>query len=281
MERVAVVIPNRNGAGFIGTCVEAAARAGAAEIVVVDDGSSDESPAEATAAGARVAQSPGQGFAAAVAHGFAETGAPFVLLLNSDCFLDDGAIRALAAAAASDARLALVGAGLLAPDGSNAKSHGPLLGLVDSLRALLTGRTGRGVDRDDTGLHDVEFVPLACALARRSAWEAVGGIDVGYRFYFEDYDLCWRLGQAGWRIAVCWDATAVHVGGASSTGSAESPSLPLYYAGLARYLRKRYPRRWVAFSAVWLPYALLQSARAPRRAGDFLGSARSVLLPPR
>ena len=180
-----------------------------------------------------------------------------------------------------NARLGLVGAGLRAPDGSPAKSHGPLLGLNDAIRALLTGRSGRSVDRGVTGLQDVEFVPLACALARRSAWDAVGGIDVRYGFYFEDYDLCWLLGRASWRIAVCWDAGAVHVGGASSTGSAGGPSLPLYYAGLARYLRKRYPRRWVAFSAVWLPYALLQTARAPRRRNDFLGSIRSVLLPPR
>ena len=39
-------------------------------------------------------------------------------------------------------------------------------------------------------------MPLACALVRRSAYDAVGGLDERYVFYFEDYDLCWRLAAA-------------------------------------------------------------------------------------
>ena len=280
MERVAAVIPNLNGAGFVGTCVEAALRAGAADVVVVDDGSQDASPAEAETAGARLLRSPGRGFAAAVAAGFAATDEQYVLVLNSDCFLDANAVSQLAAALDSEPGLALVGAGLRSPDGSPAKSHGVLLGLDGAVRALLTGSTGRGAERLASGLQHCEFVPLACALARRSAWDSVGGIDAGYAFYFEDYDLCWRLGAAGWQIAVLWDAGAVHLEGASSEADG-GPWLGQYYASLARYLRRRYPSRWVAFPAVWLPYAIVQTARRPHRASDFIGAAKAVVLPPR
>jgi GT2 family glycosyltransferase len=280
VERVAAVIPNLNGAGFVGTCVEAARRAGIDEVVVVDDGSSDASPAEAEAAGARVLRSPGRGFAAAVAAGFAATAEPYVLVLNSDCFVDEEAVRRLAAALDSEGELALVGAGLRTPDGAPAKSHGVLLGLDGTVRALLTGSTGRTVERLGSGLQHCEFVPLACALARREAWDSVRGIDTGYVFYFEDYDLCWRLAEAGWRIAVCWDAGAVHLEGASTESEGE-PRLRQYYASLGRYLRRRYPASWVAYPVVWLPYAAVQIVRRPRRAGDFVAAARGVVLPSR
>jgi len=279
VERVAAVIPNLNGAGFVGTCVEAARRAGVDEVVVVDDGSSDASPAEAEAAGARVVRSRGRGFATAVAAGFAETAQPYVLVLNSDCFVDEDAVRRLADALDSERELALVGAGLRTPDGAPAKSHGVLVELSGAIRALLTGHSGRRIARLDSGVQHCEFVPLACVLARRAAWDSVGGIDTGYVFYFEDYDLCWRVGRAGWRIAVCWDAGAVHVGGASSSADGQ-PWLRQYYASLARYLRKRYPASWIAFPAVWLPYAVVQTVRKPHRANDFVGAARAVVLPP-
>jgi GT2 family glycosyltransferase len=281
VERVAAVIPNLNGAGFIGDCIEAARRAGIETVVVVDDGSTDASPAEADAAGATVLRSTGRGFAGAVATGVASTDTPYVLVLNSDCFLDADAVMLLETALDRRPELALVGAGLRRVDGTPAKSHGVLLGLGDTVRALLTGRSGRGVARLDSGLQECEFVPLACVLARREAWDAVGGIDTGYVFYFEDYDLCWRVGRTGRRIAVCWDAGAVHVGGASSHATDERPWLRRYYAGLARYLRKRYPVTWVVFPAVWLPYACVQSLRRPRRAGDYLGAFRAVVLPSR
>lgn len=281
MESIAAVIPNRNGAGYVAGCVEAALQAGVTDVVVVDDGSTDASPKEAERAGARLLAGAGRGFATAVAQGVAATDAPYVLLLNSDCFLDADAVRRLAAALDADPGLALVGAGLRRPDGPAAKSHGSLLDLGGAIRAVVTGRSGAVVPRRGSGLQATPFVPLACAVARRSAWDSVGGIDTGYVFYFEDYDLCWRLGTAGWRIAVCWDAGAVHIGGASSSGRDPGPWTQQYYASLARYLRKRYPRRWVAFAAVWLPYALVQSARTPTRAGAYLGSLPAVLFPAR
>ena len=67
-----------------------------------------------------------------------------------------------------------------------------------------------------TGVEEVEFVPLACATVRRAAWDEAAGLDERFFFYFEDQDLCRRLRSLGWRIAVDWDAVAVHVGGGSS-----------------------------------------------------------------
>jgi len=55
---------------------------------------------------------------------------------------------------------------------------------------------------------DVDFSITACVVIRRSAFEAVGGLDETYFYGPEDIDLCLRLHEAGWRVvqvaaAVC------------------------------------------------------------------------------
>ncbi len=55
---------------------------------------------------------------------------------------------------------------------------------------------------------DVDFSITACVVMRRSAFEAIGGLDESYFYGPEDIDLCLRLREAGWRVvqvaaAVC------------------------------------------------------------------------------
>jgi GT2 family glycosyltransferase len=170
----------------------------------------------------------------------AQTAAGYALVLNSDAFVDPATPLLLAEALDGDGRLGLCGAGLRDERGARAKSHG------DALTLRRTVEIGLGIPgrqpAETGGLQHVTFVPLACALVRRSAFDAVGGLDEGYRFYFEDYDLCWRLAAAGWRLGVRWDAGAVHVGGGSSSASDPAGWLPRFQASRMRYLRKRYPR---------------------------------------
>ena len=263
----AAVVPNRDGAGLVGRCVEAALAGGAVEVVVVDDGSSDGSEREAAEAGARVLRSPGRGFAAAVNHGVAATRTPAVLLLNSDCFLDPEAVARLASALDDDGSLGAVGAALRDEHGAAARSHGYLLTLGVAIRVALSvppphpRSTGVGVQ-------PVPFVPLACVLARRGAWDAIGGLDERYPFYFEDHDACRRLRDAGWRLAVRWDATAVHEGGSSSSARDPQRWFVQYAESRARYLRTHYPRAWVVWAAVSIPAALLRALAWRVRRGE-------------
>jgi N-acetylglucosaminyl-diphospho-decaprenol L-rhamnosyltransferase len=50
---------------------------------------------------------------------------------------------------------------------------------------------------------------------RRTAWNEVGGLDEGVRFYNEDLDLALRLRAAGWGAAAVPEAVAVHLGSAT------------------------------------------------------------------
>jgi len=257
---VAVVVPNHNGDGIVGRCVAAAVAAGAAEVVVADDASSDDSAVEAAAAGARVVAANGRGFAAAVNTGAQATSAPYVLLLNSDCFVEPTTLTTLAAALDDDPQVALCGARLVNADGTPAKSFGRLVTLGNALSSAL----GRSAPAPQPALHGVQhvpFVPLACALVRRSDWETVGGLDERYRFYFEDYDFSWELGRRGRKIAVCWEARALHVGGASSSAREPQRWFVQYHESRARYLRKRYPRGSLVYATLWPVLAAGHAAR--------------------
>jgi GT2 family glycosyltransferase len=253
-----VVVPNRDGAGLVGRCVEAALAAGADEVVVVDDGSTDASAAEAAAAGARVVPAQGRGFAAAVNTGVRETAGESVLVLNSDCFLEPDALRELGGALADDPSLGAVGAGLVEPDGEPSRSHGRLMTPLLAVRSDVMLKPPPPPN-GTTGTEPVSFLPLACALVRRADWEAIGGLDESFPFYYEDQDFCLRLQRAGRRLAVRWDARAVHVGGGSSTRNDPQRWVPQFYASRAHYLRKHFGLRARLHGVLWSAIALLMS----------------------
>src|SRR4051794_21500480 len=57
---------------------------------------------------------------------------------------------------------------------------------------------------------DVEWTVGAFWLARRAAWERIGGFDERYFLYFDDVDLCHRLRTAGWSVRFDPTIRAIH-----------------------------------------------------------------------
>src|SRR5262249_14875254 len=96
MPDIGIVIVTYNSAEHIGSCLDAAL-ATSAEVVVVDNASSDATVEEAQKCGVRVIANPeNRGFAAAVNQGIAQLNVKFVLLLNPDASIVGGldALRA-------------------------------------------------------------------------------------------------------------------------------------------------------------------------------------------
>ena len=83
---VSVVVPAMNEAGAIGTVVrELSAVAPWREIIVIDDGSTDGTAAEAAAAGARVVRHPyNKGNGAAVKTGIRQAAGDYILIMDGD-----------------------------------------------------------------------------------------------------------------------------------------------------------------------------------------------------
>jgi hypothetical protein len=64
-----------------------------------------------------------------------------------------------------------------------------------------------------------DVVTFACALVRRSAWDALGGLDERYRrAYFEDADFCLRARARGLRVLYTPESEILHWGRHSRAG---------------------------------------------------------------
>jgi GT2 family glycosyltransferase len=247
--RVAVVVPNRDGRRWLPGMLAAlrAQSRPADRIVVVDDGSRDDSVRWLRGEGVEVVQRAGSGgFAAAVNEGVrAVADCDAVALVNTDVELAGDWLARTVGALEAHGEAGAVACKMVRMDDP---------GLIDDAGDALR-RDGvceqRGRGRRDTGQFDVPGeVWGACAgaaLYRRAALEAVGGFDEAYGMYLEDVDLALRLRLAGWTTRY-EPAVARHAGAGS--GSAVG-----YYVARNTVVLAV---RW--FPAAWWPYVLYRQA---------------------
>ncbi len=184
---MAIVIAARDAAGTLPAALAACAAQDlepTPEIVVVDDGSADDTAALAERAGVRVLRQPNAGPAAARNRGWREAGAPVILFTDADCVPRADWARHLVEALEAGAPIVGGSYGIANP--------GHLLAeLVQAEIVWRHARLGESVD----------FVGSYNFGARREALESVGGFDPTYPAPSgEDNDLCYRLRDAGHRI---------------------------------------------------------------------------------
>lgn len=240
---------NYDAGGALAECVASLRREGAAEIVVVDNDSTDDSLSRLAASDPDVdVVSPGRnlGYGGGANFGARRVGGELLLVCNPDVALGPGALDALESRLAADPSLGLVGPALVAPDGTACRSGGafPTIGR-SSLQALLGAlapesaysRRYRAENRalGESGVLD--WVTGACFLVRRQAFDAVGGFDERYFMYVEEVDLCWRLAKAGWRTGYEASAVVVHLSGVSTSSRPYRMALA-HHRSLWRFARR-------------------------------------------
>jgi GT2 family glycosyltransferase len=232
-----------------------------AEIVVVDNASGDriEDHLAAEVPAARiVTEAKNRGYGAACNRGARETSRPYLLLLNSDAIVQEGSVDALVAALEDDPRAAATAPRLDNPDGTLQPSiqRLPTLRRIffesSGLAFLAGGRDplrGHSATREDhSTARVVESVRGAALLARRSAFEEVGGFDETFFLYAEETDLIARWRARGWRILYVPEARVMHRGGASG-GDALFGQL---HEGLVQYVARHQGRAAAAVARLVL-----------------------------
>ena len=178
---------------------------------------------------------------------FLPPGVQWVLVSNPDVILTAGVIDKLVAAGSSDARIGAVGPAIMTDD----KVY-PSARDVPSLRtgighALFANiwlgnpwtRAYRRDSRRETARRDAGWLSGACLLVRRSAFDEVGGFDDGYFMYFEDVDLGYRFGRAGYRNVYEPAAVVVHTG-AHSTSDHSAHMISVHHQSARRFLTRKY-----------------------------------------
>jgi GT2 family glycosyltransferase len=216
------------------------------ETVVVDHGSAD-----GTAAFVRdrfpdvqLVEQENRGLASGWNMGIARTSGRFVLLLNSDAWLDEGSLEALVAFADARPEAAVVAPRLRYPDGRLQRSvRGfptlwrlateflylrKLAPRTEALNAFYAG----GFDHES--VREAEVVMGAVWLVRRDAIREVGPADDTFFLFSEETDWAYRFVQAGWKVLFFPGAGATHVYAASHQGRLFVENL----RGQLRFLRK-------------------------------------------
>ncbi|MDX1623924.1 MAG: glycosyltransferase [Gemmatimonadota bacterium] len=197
-----VVVPVRDGGRAFARCLEALAdsRFHEYELVVVDDGSTDDSRGRAERAGARVFETGGGlGPAAARNLGASEARGRWLLFLDADCAVHADTLARAAAILRSEPRLvALFGS-------YDADPADP--GLVSRYRNLLHHHVHQ------RGRTEASTFWAGFGAVRRKVFETVGGFDAERyrRPSVEDIDLGVRLRARGHEIRLAPDVQVTHL----------------------------------------------------------------------
>ena len=226
------------------------------EALVIDNASSDGSSDYVWefAPHARVLRnSVNVGFGRGINQGVAASSAPQILIMNPDCRLERGAVAAMRGELEARERCAIVGPRVLDPDGSvQGSARGDpdmltgLFGRTGPLRSLLpsSAASRRNVIDGGGGSITVDWVSGACMLARRSAFDEVGGFDARYFLYWEDADLCRRLRGRGFEIRYVPAAAAVHQVGHSSRNARAASIRAFHESAYLYYSTQVAPGAW-------------------------------------
>jgi len=236
---VSIVIPVFNCADLTRRCLEALAASsqGRFEVIVVDNGSTDETPELLASFGTALSvirNAANDGFARACNTGARHARGTYVVFLNNDTVPQPGWLTALVAVAETDPDVGVVGARLLYPNGTVQHAG---VGFTADFEPVHLHQGAPGDASAVAHDRDCEAVTGACMLLPRRLFVALGGFDEGYRMYFEDIDLCLRARAAGRRVRYAAGSVLVHL----ERGS--SGSFKAAFA-LNRESRERFRARW-------------------------------------
>lgn len=187
---VSVVVPTSNRASYLQVALASLARQDVEhEVIVVDDGSSDQTPEVVASAGVRsIRHDPPRGANAARNAGIQAAAAELVALVDDDVEAPPGWLRALADGAAAHPDVEAFG--------------GPIRARLEGPAPRACGRELPPITTLDLGPEDreAELVWSANMLLRRVAVERVGGFDEALPTGGDEEEWLRRLRAAGGRV---------------------------------------------------------------------------------
>ena len=277
-----VVVVSYNTRDLTLTCLDtlfSATRDTAFRVILWDNASADGS-ADAVAARFPAAEHPGLalvrspdniGFARANNRAAERVDTEWLLLLNPDTEVHDGAIDRLMAFARAHPAHGIYGGRTVFPDGSlNIASCWnritPWSAFCHAVGLTAVFKRSRLFDTEAIGpwardsVREVDIVVGCFLLIRTELWRALGGFDEIFWMYGEEADLCLRARALGCRPVITPEATIMHLVGASSQRRADK--LAQVQKARATLMRRHWPALWQPWgrAMLWLWIALRRGA---------------------
>lgn len=196
------------------------------EILVVDNGSNDDTSSfiKSTYPEIHLITLPTNiGFGAANNRAFSVARGRYILLLNSDAFLHEGALQKAIELMDTHPSVGIGGSRLVGRDGSwqpSARMFPNLLNEFLRISGLAakypTSRFLGRAERTWAPQHQsasVDWVPGAFSIIRRELLKKIKGFDERFYLYYEEVDLCRKVRNTGCVINYWPEITITHYGG--------------------------------------------------------------------
>ncbi|MFL5780921.1 MAG: glycosyltransferase family 2 protein [Thermoleophilaceae bacterium] len=268
-----VIVNSTGGRELLRACLrsleEHPARSGETRVWVVDNASSDGAVEMVRSEFPWVrleALDWNAGFCIANNVALRQARADYVLVLNPDTEVSEGALDHMLAVMDERPDVGMSGCRLVMRDGTF--DHAAKRSFPTPLGALAyflrIGRWRRAPEwlrqyqAPELGEHDagpVDSLNGAFMLVRREALEQVGLLDEGYWLYMDDLDWCYRFHRAGWRVWYDGSVSVLHVKGGTTVHERRSGRHRglrhnvAFHRSMGRFYRKFYSGRNALFDA--------------------------------
>ena len=222
--KIAIVILNWNGARllqqFLPSVIEFS-RGDSTELIVADNGSTDESVSMLRDEFPEVKildLKQNFGFARGYNEALKQLDADYFVILNSDVEVTADWLNSPISLMEADPAIAAVQPKILS---YHQKTHfeyaGAAGGFIDRFGyPFCRGRIFNEVEADNgqyDKITDIFWATGACMFVRAKMFKEAGGFDADFWAHMEEIDLCWRLKNRGYRIVYTPESTVYHVGG--------------------------------------------------------------------
>ncbi|MBI5412580.1 glycosyltransferase family 2 protein [Candidatus Peregrinibacteria bacterium] len=153
--------------------------------------------------------------------GIRQSAGEYVLIMNPDVEVREGAIETMIRYMDTHRDVGIVGPQLIYPNGIVQNSYRAFPIPTDLIikRSITLGkkhffenqvREYLMLDKDPNETDEVDWLVGACLLVRRKALDEVGSFDPRFFLFFEDTDLCRRMWMKNWRVIYLPVAKATH-----------------------------------------------------------------------
>ncbi len=254
--RLSVIIVNWNTSSFLAECLESLAACPPStehEIIVVDN-ASDDFDAEVFASRFPqvrfIRNDTNLGYAAGNNQGIRQSRGEYILLLNPDTRVTEGALDSLVTFMDTHSDAAACGAKLVRPNGSvelSVRSFPyPLAIACEFVGLSKLWPTCRIVGRYRMRWFSYEQEaevdqPMgSCLILRRRATEDVGLLDEAFPIFFNEVDWLYRAKMKGWKVYFTPRAVIIHHGGAATSQADRRKMIRESHESLLRFYDKHF-----------------------------------------
>jgi GT2 family glycosyltransferase len=223
-------------------------QAPATEVIVVDSASTDGS-VEMVKKEFRhvrlIVRAHNRGFASAIVRGIDKVNGSVIIVCHSDLVTDVHVLGELADRVrernTAGARVVAAVPRLVGPDDTDQPSIGKLPGLARGVVGVFNPVLARKCEVPTLDhVADHEWTPLVCMALDTEMLARLGSIDERFFLYWADADLCKRIHEKGFRIAIRRDLRVVHAGH-SPNEPLPDPLMKIMRQDLQHYFEKHSP----------------------------------------